>query len=67
MDNTTWKIAPAPIARKIRVKKGEKEKPPIQVPKIAGIPAINPSPIILTIFAFVLVNGAAMAKPSVVL
>ena len=67
IDNTTWKIAPAPIARKTRVKKGEKKNPPIQVPKIAGIPAISPSPIILAIFAFVPVNGAAIANPSVVL
>ena len=67
IDNTTWKIAPAPIARKISVKNGEKENPPIQHPKIAGTPAINPSPIILAIFAFVLVNGAAIANPSVVL
>ena len=64
---TTWNIAPAPIARKINVKKGENEKPPIQHPKIAGVPAINPSPIIFAIFAFELVSGAAIAKPSVVL
>ena len=67
IDNTTWKIAPAPIARKIKVNNGENEKPPIQVPKIAGTPAINPRPIIFAIFAFELVNGAAMANPSVVL
>ena len=67
IDNTTWKIAPAPIARKIKVNNGENEKPPIQVPNIAGTPAINPRPIIFTIFAFVLVKGAAIANPSVVL
>ena len=67
MDITTWKIAPAPIARKTNVKNGEKEKPPIQHPKIAGTPAINPRPIILNILALDLVNGAAIANPSVVL
>ena len=67
MDITTWKIAPAPIARKINVNNGEKENPPTQHPKIAGTPAISPSPTILAIFAFELVNGAAIANPSVVL
>ena len=57
---TTWNIAPAPIARKINVNNGENEKPPIQQPKIAGAPAISPSPTILAIFAFELVRGAAM-------
>ena len=64
---STWKIAPAPIARKTKVKKGENEKPPSQQPKIAGTPAINPRPIIFIILAFDLVNGAAIANPSVVL
>ena len=67
IDITTWKIAPAPIARKIKVNNGENEKPPIQQPKIAGTPAINPRPIILNILAFDLVKGAAIANPSVVL
>jgi len=67
IDNTTWKIAPAPIARKIKVNNGENEKPPTQQPKIAGTPAISPRPIILNILAFDLVNGAAIANPSVVL
>ena len=67
IDKTTWNIAPAPIDRKIKVKNGEKEKPPIQVPNIAGTPAIKPRPIILAIRAFDLVNGAALATPSVVL
>ena len=67
IDNTTWKIAPAPIARKIKVNNGENEKPPTQQPKIAGVPAISPRPIILNILAFDLVNGAAIANPSVVL
>ncbi len=67
IDNTTWKIAPAPIERKTRVKNGENEKPPIHAPNIAGTPAINPRPIILAILALELVNGAAIANPSVVL
>jgi len=67
IDNITWKIAPAPIDRKTKVNNGENEKPPIQQPKIAGTPAINPRPIILNILAFDLVNGAAIANPSVVL
>ena len=49
------------------VKNGEKENPPIQVPNTAGIPAINPKAIIFPITDFVLVRGAAIAKPSVVL
>ena len=64
IDNTTWKIAPAPIARKIRVNNGENEKPPTQQPKIAGTPAISPRPIILNILAFYLVTRAAIANPS---
>ena len=49
------------------MKNGEKENPPIQVPNIAGIPAISPKPTIFPITDFVLVSGAAIAKPSVVL
>ena len=67
IDSTTWKIAPAPIERKTKVKNGENEKPPTQQPKIAGTPAINPRQIIFTILAFDLVNGAGIAIPSVVL
>ena len=67
MDITTWNIAPAPIERKINVNNGENENPPTQQPKIAGAPAISPRPTILAIFAFELVNGAAIANPSVVL
>ena len=46
---------------------GEKENPPIHVPKIAGEPATKPSMISLEIVTFFLDNGAAIARPSVVL
>ena len=49
------------------VKNGEKENPPIQVPNIAGTPAIIPNPIIFPTKDFVLARGAAIARPSVVL
>ena len=52
--------------------KGEYENPPINVPKIAGVPAINPNAISFPIMVRLdvvlsLDNGPAMAIPSVVL
>ena len=63
----TWKIAPAPIARKITEVKGEYTNPPTHAPKIAGAPAIIPRPASLPIINFPRDMGAAIAIPSVVL
>ena len=45
MVTTAWNTAPAPIARNTMAARGDATKPPIQVPTIAGAPAMIPSAI----------------------
>lgn len=63
----TCRIAPAPIPKNNAPQIGEKTKPPNQVPKIAGAPAINPKRTKSLNRGFVFNNGAAIPIPSVML
>jgi zona occludens toxin (predicted ATPase) len=51
---TTWNTAPAPMARNTMDATGDATKPPIQVPAIAGAPAMIPSATRYAILAFLL-------------
>ena len=55
------------MARNIIAENGEKKNPPIQAPKMAGVPAINPIAANLGMIDFVFDKGATIANPSVVL
>ena len=63
----TWKMAPAPIDRKITAKIGENANPPTHEPKIAGTPANRPNATNFPTIFLSLDSGAAIARPSVVL
>src|SRR5829696_791843 len=63
----TWRMAPAPTARKMAASRLEKAKPPIQVPTMAGPPPSNASHRKCTRRGLSLKMGAAMPTPSVML